>query len=399
MDDLRGATRRAFENLVDLALSEAVDFILLAGDLYDGDWKDYNTGLFFARQMARLQAAGIQALIIAGNHDAVSQITRVLRVPENVRVFSTREPETLRLDALGVAVHGQGFATRAVTEDLTRTYPLSDPDLFNIGLLHTSLDGRPGHEHYAPSSLDGLRSRGYQYWALGHVHRREIVAQEPWIIFPGNLQGRHARETGAKGCTLVRVEDGQVSGVEHLPLDVVRWSQCRVDLTDAITLDDVFGQLEPALRAAVRDAEGRLLAARIRFSGCCAIHARLHAAHEQIVNDCRAFAGSIGAGDLWVEKVLIETQCTVSDTALAERNDAFGELLRAIHDLELEPALLDSLAEEVADLGAKLPLELRTGEDAFAPTDTSSLQRCLEEVKSLLRERLLGQAGDQGGAA
>lgn len=394
VEDLRGATRRAFENLIELALAETVDFVLLAGDLYDGDWKDYNTGLFFSHQMARLQAAGIPALLVAGNHDAASQLTRVLRLPENVRTFSTRAPETRILESLGVAVHGQGFATRAVSEDLTRNYPLADPDLFNIGLLHTSLDGRPAHATYAPASLDGLRSRGYQYWALGHVHRREIVAKAPWVVFPGNLQGRHARESGAKGCTLVRVADGQVSSVEHLSLDVVRWSICAVDLCDAGVLDEVGERLEPVLRAAARDAEGRLLAVRIRLTGECALHARLHAAHERLVNDCRALAHSLGAGDLWVEKVAIETRGAT--TAGAAHHDAFGGLLRAIDELELEPALLAALAEEVAELGAKLPVELRTGEDAIEPAETRYLQACLEEVKCLLGERLLGQTGDAG---
>lgn len=397
VEDLRGATRRAFENLTDLALNEAVDFVLLAGDLYDGDWKDYNTGLFFSRQMARLREAGIQVLVIAGNHDAASQITRMLRPPENVKIFSTREPETLILESLGVAVHGQGFATRSVTEDLTRAYPLADPDLFNIGLLHTSLDGRPGHEPYAPCGLDGLLSRGYQYWALGHVHQREIVAQDPWVVFPGNLQGRHARETGPKGCSLVRVEDGRVGGIEHLSMDVVRWAACPVDVTDAATLDEVYDRVEPVLRAAASHAGNRLLAARIRLIGPCAIHSRLHAKREQVVNACRALADSVGPGDLWVEKVLIDTQGTLSELPSLARNDAFGGLLRAIRDLELQPERLASLLEDVAELGAKLPAELRAGEDAFDPTQTPALQACLEDIKSLLLDRLLGQDGDHGG--
>ena len=328
------------------------------------------------------------SLVIAGNHDAASQITRMLRVPDNVHVFPTRKSDTHRLAALGVAVHGQGFATRAVTEDLTAAYPKPDPDLFNIGLLHTSLNGRPGHDVYAPCSLDGLCSRGYQYWALGHVHRHEIVAKNPWVVFPGNLQGRHAHETGPKGCLLVQVEDGQVSGIEQRTLDVVRWSQCPVDLGDATTLDAIYDRIEPVLRRAAWDAGDRLLAVRIQLTGGDAIHARLRAGHERITNDCRVLAGSLGNAGLWVEKVLVETQGTVS---LADRHDAFGGLLRTIEALEQDPDGLASLAQEVATLTARLPLDLRTGEDAFDPTQAHVMTPCLEDVKALLLERLLGQ--------
>lgn len=277
VDEIRGASRRALENLVDLAIKEDVAFVLLAGDLYDGDWKDYNTGLFFTRQVARLQEAGMGAYVVAGNHDAASQLTKALRPPKNVHIFSTRKPETVVIEEHGVAVHGQGYATRSVTEDLVRDYPLANPDLFNIGLLHTSLDGRPGHEPYAPCSIDSLRSRGYQYWALGHVHKREVVSADPWIVFPGNIQGRHARETGPKGCSLVVVEEGRVTRVEHRTLDVVRWMECYVDLDDVINLDEVYDRVGHALADALVEAEDRLLAVRLRLSGSCPVHGRLRA--------------------------------------------------------------------------------------------------------------------------
>jgi len=193
--------------------------VLLAGDLYDGDWKDYNTGLYFLGCMRRLRESGIRAFIITGNHDAASQITKQLRLPDNVTMFSTRKPESVVLDEWNVAIHGQGFATRAVMEDISQTYPHGIPQLFNIGMLHTCLNGKPGHDPYAPCTVDGLRSKGYQYWALGHVHTREEVSQQPWIVFPGNTQGRHIRETGPKGCTLVTVDNLEVDSVEHRDLD------------------------------------------------------------------------------------------------------------------------------------------------------------------------------------
>lgn len=389
VDEIRGATRRAFENIIDLAIEEEASFILLAGDLYDGDWKDYNTGLFFTRQMVRLQEAGVRVFIVAGNHDAASQITKTLRPPPNVRFFATRAPESIPLEELGVVIHGQGFPSRAVTEDLARKYPLAHSDRFNIGLLHTSLDGRPGHEVYAPCTLDSLRSRGYQYWALGHVHHREIVAEEPWVVFPGNTQGRHARETGAKGCSLVTIAGNRVESVEHRALDVVRWSVCVVDIAEAVTLDEVYERVELALSAAVRGAEDRLVAARVRIAGACPLHSQLRAAREQVINECRALAGMSGAGNLWIEKVVFDTREAESEVAAMGRDDAFGGLLRSIRALELDPDRLSRLADEFGDLSVKLPLELRSGPDALDLSQAVYLRACLEDVKALLEQRLL----------
>ncbi|MBK1643178.1 DNA repair exonuclease [Thiocapsa imhoffii] len=392
VEQIRSATRRAFENLVALAIEESVDFVLLAGDLYDGDWKDYNTGLFFIGQMGRLHEAGIPVYLIAGNHDAASQITRALRPPPNLHVFATTAPETHRIEDLGVAIHGQGFATRAVTQDLTQGYPQGDPAFFNIGLLHTSLDGRPGHEPYAPCRLDGLRSKGYQYWALGHVHQRELIASDPVVLFPGNIQGRHIRETGPKGCTLVRVEGAQVIALEERALDVVRWVDCPVEVTPARTLDQLDPLLETALVRASETSDGRILALRLRLVGRSPLHARLHAERERVLNECRALVSGRGLGEIWIEKLLVETHADQQPDALT-REDALGGLLRAIQELELEDAGAASLAEEVAGLTAKLPPALRGGEEAFDPTRPEHLRSALEDVKALLLERLLDPTG------
>ena len=167
VEEIRGATRQALQALVELAMSEAVALVLIAGDLYDGNWKDYNTGLFFTAQMSRLREAGIQICLISGNHDAASHMTKDLRLPDNVFRPSHNAPESLILEDLGVVVHGQGFYKKAVTENLAVQFPLPRPGLFNIGLLHTSANGRPGHEPYAPCTLEDLLSKGYDYWAPG----------------------------------------------------------------------------------------------------------------------------------------------------------------------------------------------------------------------------------------
>ncbi len=394
-DEIRGATRQAFENLVELALEENVAFVLLAGDLYDGDWKDYNTGLFFVERMARLRQAGIRVFVIAGNHDAASQITKVLRPPNNVKLFSTRKPETVVLEQLGVALHGQGFASRAVSEDLTAAYPQGDPQLFNIGLLHTCLDGKPGHEPYAPCSIDGLRTKGYQYWALGHVHQREEVSREPWIIFPGNIQGRHIRETGPKGATLVTVQEGGVTAVEHRDLDVLRWSLCRVDVAGCATVDEAYERVRAGFENALATSDGRPLALRLVLEGACQAHAELHAHNEHWVQECRALGTNLGSERLWLEKVLFKTRREVSLQEALERDDALGGLLRAIRELEVDDGPLKKLADDLSELKRKLPLELLNDEGGFDLIGPAMRSETLEDVKELLLARLLAAGGEQ----
>lgn len=246
---LRAATRAAISNLIDLAVTEEVEFVLIAGDLYDGDWRDYNTGLFMTAQMARLQKAGIRVFIVAGNHDAASRITRHLSFPDNVYVFPVKKPKSIVLPELRAVIHGQGFESRTETEDLAAGFPAPQFGSFNIGLLHTSLDGRAGHATYAPTTLEVLVSKGYDYWALGHVHKREVISEMPWIVFPGNLQGRHARETGPKGATLVRVENNMVVDATHHDLDDVRWEECGIDASAAAGGEEVMDSVRNVLEA------------------------------------------------------------------------------------------------------------------------------------------------------
>ena len=243
----------------------------------------------------------IPVFLIRGNHDAESRLTKELRLPDNVRIFPTDKAASHRLDDLGVVVHGRGFATAAVTENLALTFPAAVPGLFNIGLLHTCATGFEGHECYAPCALSDLAAKQYDYWALGHVHvRKDLHPGEPWIVFPGNLQGRHARETGSKGASLVTVDHGCVTSIEHRGLDVVRWSESIIEVVDCNSLDDVLLATHRALEAELARAEGRLLAARIILRGACGAHSEMARKPDQFLNQIRALANEFG--NVWIEK-------------------------------------------------------------------------------------------------
>ncbi len=396
VETLRLATRRALENLVDEALERRVDLLLVAGDVYDGDWPDYHTGLFFVSQMARLKAAGIQVVVISGNHDAESRITRSLELPDNVKVLSTDQPETFELTNHRVAIHGQGFKERVVEEDLSKRYPPPLKGFFNIGLLHTSADGREGHAPYAPCSVSFLRDHGYDYWALGHIHQREVLSENPWIVFSGNLQGRHARETGAKGASLVTVEHGRVVEVEHLPCDEVRWAALEVNIASANQVSDALNLVRAELSSALDSAEGRLLAVRVTTTGASPVHWDLSKDPEKFRNQVQALALEIDPQRLWVEKVKLLSQARVDFEQLAQTDPFFAALQIQLQTLQEQPEELQALGAELFQkLEQKLPRPWREGDEAILPTGSEELEYALSEVGSLLTARLseLGEVG------
>ena len=391
-DEIRGATRRAFGNLVSLCLEERAVLLVISGDLFDGDWRDISTGLFFAAQLNKLCEAGVQVVWIRGNHDAVSQIRRSVRLPEAVIELRADRAETRVFESLGVAVHGRSFAVRDVTEDLAATYPARIAGALNVGLLHTALEGRAGHDRYAPCSVDTLVNRGYEYWALGHVHQREVVHRQPYVVFPGNLQGRHARELGEKGVTLVTFEGDRITAVEHRALDVVRWAELVVSADAVQTFDDLIGAAHVELSQAAAAAQGRLLAFRVKVTGHTELDAQLRASRDKLTEELCSLSYGVGGAGAWLEKVKLATQPLTGQSAPLG-DDALAEIDRALADL-LHDAADDSLSEYLGDLSKKLPAEVLAEVPELRALSPEVAAELATDVRSLLRERLAtGQDG------
>ncbi len=393
IEAVRAATRKACVRLCDLCIEQRASLLLVAGDLYDGDWRDFSTGLFFASQMSRLREAGVRVVLLRGNHDAASQITRNLKLPQNVHELSWRRPETITFDDLGVAVHGRSFPERVVTEDLSKSYPRPVDGALNIGMLHTSVDGREGHESYAPCRLEALRDHGYDYWALGHVHKREVLSERPWVVFPGNLQGRHIRETGAKGATVIAAGGGRVESIEHVSLDVVRWAECHVDARGASSIDEVIDASRGAIAAELEDAEGRTLATRVFVRGPEGIIGRLSAARERVIAELQLVANDLGR--VYFEKLVLSVR---SEKQRHSPEEPWVAALSAMSSLSDEE--LAKLGEEaLADLKQKLPHEVADGPDALALGDLPTLRRLLGEAQEGIVSRAeLARSGEDGEA-
>jgi len=392
-ESIRNACRRAFENLVDLAIEEKVAFVLLAGDLYDGDWKDYSTGIFLSQQMGRLGQHNISVFIVAGNHDAANRMTKALDKTANMTILASQKVETIKLDALAVAIHGRSFGTQHEFENLAAGFATAEKSMFNIGLLHTSLNGREGHLAYAPCAIDDLRSKGYQYWALGHIHKQEFVSKDPWIVFPGCVQGRHIREIGAKGCVLVTVEDDSVSKVERFPLDVLRWVICSVDITDVSEMREVLECARKAIEKKRTSTDDRPIAMRICFEGATTISDELAAYPERFEQQIKALGAEIAGGDLWIERVVNAAVGKLDLDSTLSENSIFGKLLKEILETPVDPDEISGLKDVIADLRQKIPLEAFSSDSVLNLDENLTVKRLVEEAKHMLVGRLLTVGG------
>jgi DNA repair exonuclease SbcCD nuclease subunit len=388
-DMLRTATRAAFNNLVTTAIDESVDFVVIAGDLYDGNWKDHNTGLYFVQQMGRLRRAGISVYLLYGNHDAESEMTRKLVLPDNVHVFASRRPTTFLREGLNVALHGHSFKVAATTDNLVTGYPSPVAGMFNIGVLHTALEGNSAHANYAPCSLDELRAKGYQYWALGHVHEYRQWDGPATVVFPGNLQGRNIRETGVHGAVMVHVNEGTPLRVERLALDVLRWALLSVDVSGAASLEDVVRKVGLALEALMLDSDASLpLAVRVQLEGRTPVHGELFGREHQLRAEVIGQVVALNPERLWLEKVRIATRAPDDIQALEGRADALADLQGLLREAQSDPDFIKSLQADLMGLVGKAPLELQTSVASFKDIRDGNLDALLDEVGPALMAHL-----------
>ncbi len=349
---LAAASRDAFSDLVSRALEEKVAFAVIAGDVYDGDWKDTSIGLFFNREVSRLHRAGIPVFMIRGNHDAESEITKAITLPDSVTLFPAGKAATHRLAELRVALHGRSFQDRAAAENYALAYPKPVEGWFNIGILHTSCEGHAAHATYAPCTVAQLTQHGYEYWALGHVHEHKVLSTAPHIVFPGNLQGRSVRECGPKGAVLVDVSDGRVEGLRLVHVEKARWLHETVDLSGAADQREALHRVREALAPPLSAAAGRPVVLRVTLAGATAVHHRLKADAAQLRAEVQALADQCSE-DVWIETVKVATA-----PAEAPPAPAGGDLPDAaalFEDADTDPAMKALASDLLAQVLAKIP--------------------------------------------
>jgi len=389
VQQLRTVTRDAFSRLVDAAIEEEVDFMVIAGDLYDGSWKDYNTGHYFCREMGRLNKAKIPVYLLYGNHDSESEMTKKLSLPSNVNVFESRKPSTYRIETLKVALHGRSYREAATFENLASSYPEPIAGWLNIGVLHTALGGYAAHQPYAPCSLDELTVKGYDYWALGHVHEHAILQKDPWIVYPGNLQGRHIREIGERGAVLVTTDETGIQSVERLCVDMLRWYVVDVDASVAATLQEVASLAGRAIEQLIFEVTVPMhLALRVRIIGKTTTHGELFGLETQLREEILGQVASQGADRIWVEKVKIETESSVGSLNINTRSDAISELQGFLDEIDEDKQFHEFLLSELKPLADRAPLDLIRAVPELNYIRSGDIESIVKTIKSGLMDYL-----------
>lgn len=378
------ASRSSVERIVAAAIEREVAALVIAGDLFDGPVRDASAALWIDSQFRKLQRASIDVVLIRGNHDALSNACRSVKWSSGVYQLGADKATSHLVERCGLAVHGQSFGARAVVENIAAAYPEALNGYFNVGVLHTSLSGSSGHDTYAPTSIDVLEGRGFDYWALGHIHLRtnESLSSRCWIGYSGNTQGRHVRECGPKGCNLVHVRDRRIERIEFLATDTVRWFEIAIDVSRAQLLSEVSELVRSACEGLLAEHCGRQLAVRLRITGASKLHthladsiARARVA-ESVAENLREL------GPLWLESVKVETRPPQVRQACPDLELPLGTLREIVADIRGEPALQKQLLKSLEELGRK-------ARGALSATDW---QLWSESGQTVEFTRLLGEA-------
>lgn len=331
---LRDASLAAWDNLVRLVIERDAAFLLLAGDVYDGAERGVRAQLRFHEGLERLARRGIQTFVVHGNHDPLDGWSAIREWPPGVTIFDSRAVSARGIDREGTriaTVHGISYPRRDVTENLALRFRRGPEPGLHIGLLHCNLGNNSEHGSYCPCSVDDLRRAGMNYWALGHLHRFQIVRpHDPLIAYPGSLQARSTRpgEAGVKGALVVEADGTTLREHEFVPLDVVRFLPIRVDASEAADLPELRTAL--ATRAAeLRLAQpGRSLLVRANIEGRGEVHRDLQrpGALAGLLDELR----HEGRGDhpfLWWEALVDRTAPDLDYEAIRQRADFSAELL------------------------------------------------------------------------
>jgi len=342
-DRLQSATLGALERVVGHTIGAKADFLIIAGDLYDSKDRSLRALVAFRKQMERLAERNIPVFIVHGNHDPLNGWGSSFQLPANVMTFGGRtdtEP-FLRFGREVAQIVGVSYTRERVTDNLASSFTAPPDAPYSIAVLHANIGHQAGHADYAPATVEDLVTAGFNYWALGHVHTRSILAKEPaMVVYPGNTQGRNPRESGPRGCYQVDVDTHGRAHLEFVDTSVVRWAHIELSIRDCADMDQLVDSMLREARNASAGFDGpTVVRCTIRGNGVLHRDLQRDEMNEEL---CEVLQSVVVA-----ESVRIATGPELDLESLARTETMVSDFLkvaeRALDEPELRQRLADSL--------------------------------------------------------
>jgi exonuclease SbcD len=385
---LSEATLKAYNNVVNAAIESQASFAVIAGDVYDGLDRSIHSQLAFIEGLAQLSDKGIASYIAHGNHDPLDGWSSAIEIPSHAHVFGDRVESFTATNLAGepiAHISGISYPHSQVTRNLSKDFkaPTDGPDLFKIAVLHCHLAGDTTHANYAPCTIEELAGAGFNYWALGHVHLRQVVRENPWVVYPGNTQGRHIREDGARGCYVVTVNSPTDVRMEFIPTDTIRWFSAAVSIDNLSSLNELETRVSQTLDELAKQAENRALITRLELTGRGALYQQLQQPRhlDEFLEHCRSRMRDLSPLR-WIEQIDFHCKPEIDFDEARQRDDLTAFVLREAHSLaqtDLQTALAPVLA----------PLYQHAQASKYLSTpEPEALRKLLDEASLLCYDKL-----------
>jgi DNA repair protein SbcD/Mre11 len=375
---IKNSTFIAFERIIQIAIEHKVDFIIIAGDVYDREHRSVLAQTKLRKGFEKLAEYGISVFISHGNHDHLGGDWQSINWPENVNFFKEGKVDMLpfeKNEQTRVHLYGFSYTQRAVVENKTREYIKVPGAKYHIGILHGALEGNTEHDRYAPFTKNELLEKDFNYWALGHIHQRQILHEQPYIIYPGNIQGLHRGEKGDKGCYLVEIEEHNTK-IQFFQTNSIQWDTAELDITELQRFDELLFVCERE-KEAIRKGHNAVML-RLKLIGHGPLHQELQDA--SLVEELLDYLQEGEDAEeifIWVDSIQVETASNYNQKELLEENGFVGELLRGPY---LKEEMMDALHPLVMN---------RRFKRVHSPYSKDELDELLKEAESLLLYQLM----------
>lgn len=386
---LKDSTFHSFHKIIDLCIKENVDFLIISGDIFDSQNKSLAAQLKFVSELRRLSDKGIATYFNCGNHDPLISWIGTIQLPEHVYRFDDTQTGcfTYYKNKEPLAdIHGISYSSNAVRKNLAADFKLSDhPSPFSFAVLHGTV-GAPGpHANYAPFKIKDVINKGFDYWALGHIHKKQVVRDsQPAIVYPGNPQGRDFGETGIKGCYLVEIDKEKHPSIDFIPTQFIRFEEVYINLSGEQDIGKLPDKINKSIHNIQNYNEKDSYILRVNLSGRTTLHNKIvrHEEREQLIDYFNE--GQLNQNHfIWIDQITTSTYPDIDIEQIGKGADFTAEILKVFDKYENDKR---QVMQMIRDLEAEFSYQAKKEIKELTMSEQAEV---LEKAKWMLLDQLL----------